>query len=303
MLWFDGWADAPELHQRCVESWELYNLGWEVRRICRADLPSLLGDFLPTYERLRIAMNPLEKYGHFWIPPASESDLLRLALLGLYGGVWVDSTMLCRRPLDDWLPDAARSGFFAFAPEDIGEQIPVMSSFLASVPQHQLVLTWLSRTVKHWATPYERRLDLGFFWLHKLFGLMVGDPLVAGQQGEAFPIDQEARRLWSHVPKISGEYGFKGPHFWVKYNEKLRVPPSQAALRFIEEDIETPMWKLTNHEVKLWEVGPESTYWVLLETTRRQAQMRSIPPILNEAQQLALLKQLLAPGNAVGCRS
>ena len=59
----------------------------------------------------------LQVFGDSLIPPAAESDLLRLYLLNKYGGVWVDSTNLCRRPLDDWLPSAARQGFFAFFPD------------------------------------------------------------------------------------------------------------------------------------------------------------------------------------------
>ncbi|CAK0835081.1 unnamed protein product, partial [Prorocentrum cordatum] len=72
LLWFDGWTQATELHHRCLESWQLFNPGWDVRAISRADIPGLLGDLLPEYERLRVAMNPLEKWGGFWIPPAAE---------------------------------------------------------------------------------------------------------------------------------------------------------------------------------------------------------------------------------------
>merc|ERR1740123_1194005 len=117
-------------------------------------------------------MNPLERWGQVWIPPAAESDLLRLALLAFYGGVWADSTMLCRRPLDSWLPEAAASGFFAYAPEDNEQRLSVMSSFLASVKGHKIVVAWLKRTMEHWSLPSLRRTDLGFFWLHHLFGNM-----------------------------------------------------------------------------------------------------------------------------------
>jgi len=304
MLWFDGWDRAPELHRRCLESWELYNLGWEVRPISRRDFPKLIGDFLPTYERLRAAMNPLEKFGGFWIPPAAESDLLRLVLLGLYGGVWVDSTMLCRRPMDEWLPAAAPDGFFAFAPEDIDERLPVMSSFLASEPAHKIVSVWLKRTVEHWSTPSAQRADLGFFWVHKLFGLMVGDPLVGRPDPKR--IDGEVKRRWSLAPRISGEYGVKGPHFWVKYTNKLRPAPTPEYRAIIDDDRETPMWKLTNHEVKLADVGPESCYWVLLEETRRHARAYAAGlgaggSQLSDAQRLELARRLLAPGDAAGC--
>ena len=58
-----------------------------------------------------------EAFGDGLIPPAAESDILRLYLLKKYGGVWVDATNLCRRPLDAWLPSAACEGFFAFFPD------------------------------------------------------------------------------------------------------------------------------------------------------------------------------------------
>mmetsp|Transcript_138456 Transcript_138456/g.441740 ORF Transcript_138456/g.441740 Transcript_138456/m.441740 type:complete len:132 (+) Transcript_138456:675-1070(+) len=130
---------------------------------------------------------------------------------------------------------------------------------------------------------------------------MVGDPLVGSRSLES--VDEEVKRLWETVPRMSGEYGVKGPHFWVKYTDKLLPPPPPALRAVVEEDRETPMYKLTNHEVKLDQVGPESCYWVLLEATRRQARghMPQLPPQLSEAQRLAVVRRLLATGDAVGC--
>ncbi|CAE8640182.1 unnamed protein product, partial [Polarella glacialis] len=199
MLWFDGWDVAPELHRRCAESWRLFNPSWEVKTICRKDLPELLGEFVQGYEKLRVAMNPLEKFGLSWIPPAAESDLLRLMLLVRHGGVWADSTMLCRRQLDSWLPAASISGFFAYAPESVPEKIPVMSSFLASEPSHPLVCAWLEKACLHWSRPSATRPDLGFFWVHHLFGELVSE-------------DAAHASAWAEVPRISGEYGVSGPN-------------------------------------------------------------------------------------------
>lgn len=270
MLWFDGWDKAPELHRRCRESWQLFNQTWEVKAVSRDHLPNLLGPFFPGYTSLRLAMNVLEKFGGFWIPPAAESDLLRLLLLFLYGGVWADSTMLCRRPLDSWLPQVTSSGFFAFSPERknvltedvVEEELPVMSSFLASSPLHPLVDAWLRTVVKHWSTAIAHREDLGFFWVHKLFGRMTSEE----GSGDAVAID-----CWAQSAKITGEYGKEGPHFFVPYKDTLRLPPSRALLRTVLSEWDTPMYKLTNHEVKLTDVGPESCYWILLEETRRVA--------------------------------
>ena len=42
------------------------------------------------------------------------SNTAQPSLLRRYGGVWVDPTVFCLRPLGDWLDDHYRVGFFAF---------------------------------------------------------------------------------------------------------------------------------------------------------------------------------------------
>lgn len=46
------------------------------------------------------------------------SDLGRLALLSKYGGVWTDATVMCARPLNEWLEEYYGSQFFAFRNPD-----------------------------------------------------------------------------------------------------------------------------------------------------------------------------------------
>merc|ERR1740121_2308241 len=106
--------------------------------------------------------------------------------------------MLCRRPLDEWLPGAAASGFFAFSPESLDEGLPVMSSFLASTAMHAITAGWLRRVTAHWSASSAARPDLGFFWLHKIFGEMVSE----GATGDA-----GTREAWRAVPKVSGKRG------------------------------------------------------------------------------------------------
>mmetsp|Transcript_64365 Transcript_64365/g.199332 ORF Transcript_64365/g.199332 Transcript_64365/m.199332 type:complete len:254 (-) Transcript_64365:52-813(-) len=252
-------------------------------------------------------MNPLEKFGGFWIPPAAESDLLRLLLLTLYGGVWADSTMLCRRPLDSWLPESAASGFFAFAPESIEEDLPVMSSFLASEPGHAIIAAWLRRSISHWSTPSDARKDLGFFWLHHLFGHMMTAP-ADGAESDG---DEQVREAWASVPRVTGEYGVRGPHYFVPYSNTLKLPPTPELKAVVEGEVGTPMWKLTNHEVKLDSVGPDSCYWVLLEETRRQARAHAVHAMggglgpalaaLSSGPPSAAVSRLLEVGRDAGC--
>merc|ERR1712232_691276 len=111
--------------------------------------------------------------------------------------------------------------------------------------------------------PSSRRPESDFFWLHHLFGELVAD--------SADRRNLKARELWAQVPRISGEYGARGPHFFVPYSDTIRPPPTEELRRVITTEWETPMWKLTNHEVRLETVGGDSCYQFILEETLKQS--------------------------------
>jgi mannosyltransferase OCH1-like enzyme len=109
MLWFQGWEQAPHLQKQCLQSWQLYNPSWEVKAITSNDLPAVLEDDFEVYEKLK-----KDNADNF--PMQAQSDLLRFLILKRHGGVWADSTMLCRRPLDEWLGGVMTAGFFRIWP-------------------------------------------------------------------------------------------------------------------------------------------------------------------------------------------
>lgn len=93
-----GRSRGPRLVAQCLQTWRDHNPGWDVQVLDAATLPAEVTlDDLPD----DISLQAL-------------SDVLRLRLLRRYGGVWVDATAYCVRPLDDWLPPRLSSGFFAF---------------------------------------------------------------------------------------------------------------------------------------------------------------------------------------------
>ena len=120
-LWLQGWEEAPEIVRACRATWESLNPGWSFRPLTRASLSALLGP-----DALRCVSGARE------LPPEALSDVVRIALLKRYGGVWADSTTYCLRPLDAWLPGATTSGFFAFAKP--GPDRMISSWFLAAAP-------------------------------------------------------------------------------------------------------------------------------------------------------------------------
>ena len=118
--WFQGREAAPPLVQKCLRSWERNNLGWELRCLDAT-----------TIERY-VTLEPYVDLHRQSLTAASLSDILRIFLLREFGGVWVDATLYCNRPLDDWMPNLMREGFFAFA--EPAPSRPLSSWFLSAKP-------------------------------------------------------------------------------------------------------------------------------------------------------------------------
>lgn len=125
MFWQTGFATAPDLVQLCVQSWKRHNPDWELRLLDQNDLADLVGS-----DHFLVSGRPD-------LPVQKVADGARLWLLDRHGGVWADATCFCRRPLDDWLPRYASSGFFAF--RNPGPDRLIASWFLYSDRRHVLI--------------------------------------------------------------------------------------------------------------------------------------------------------------------
>lgn len=171
--WFQGRQEAPQLVEKCLQSWEEHNPEWELRCLDASSISKYID--LCTYVDLNRQS----------ITAASLSDILRVLLLHEYGGVWVDATTVCNVPLDDWLPAAANTGFFAFAGSF--SDLVLGSWFLAAESGNSLVAKWTARVVRYW---HGRERSYDYFWLHRQFGQLCS-------------IDKQAFRAWQAVPRIS----------------------------------------------------------------------------------------------------
>lgn len=183
--WFQGWQAAPDLVRKCVQSWEKRNPGWDIRR--------LDANTISKY----VDLNPYIDLTRQTVTAASLSDILRMLLLHEYGGVWVDATAFCNVPLDDWLPLAANTGFFAFAFR--GLEHPLGTWFLAAEPGNPLLANWAANAMRYW---HGRERADEYFWLRRQFGELCAN-------------DKQAFRAWQDVPRISAA---EPPHailFWM----------------------------------------------------------------------------------------
>lgn len=126
IYWEQGEDQAPYLVRRCIQSWRDHNPGWDVRVLDGGNV----AEFAEDLARLEA------------LPRRFRANLLRLQLLARHGGVWVDATTLCHRPLDEWLPlIAGQTGFFVFRGPYHDRWLD--NWFIAANPKNELINAWV----------------------------------------------------------------------------------------------------------------------------------------------------------------
>ena len=246
LLWDRGWDRAPELVKRCARSWERWNPDYDVRRLTRHDLHEQLPELFSRFGRLRSLL--LRRN----ITIQALSDILRIRLLDRHGGVWADSTTLCRKPLRDWLPEHMPNGFFAFHNEVDGRILP--SWFLASVQGHPLTARVHSCSMRYWRL---RRKADNYYWFHHIIA-------------DQFRNDPEMRALIEGIPYFDANHlRSAGPHKLYPYQSIALGPLTTEMQQDLGRD-PCPLYKLS------WRIQSEAG--TVLEHVLRQ----SAGPMANE---------------------
>lgn len=132
------WDDAsrlPRTVQMCMDGWRKHNSDYRITLLTR--------DNYADYTEIPRA---LVDHANFHDNPTRFSDLVRIWTLAQHGGIWIDSSVLVKQPLDQWL--APPGG--VPAPEFIGYYIDGMTSvapvienwFYAAPPASPFVCAW-----------------------------------------------------------------------------------------------------------------------------------------------------------------
>lgn len=135
-MWLQGVLNAPYIVQRCLKSWEEKNLSWQLIVLDEKNVSEYLD------------LNDITKKNSDLISKQAFSDIVRINLLNKYGGVWVDATCLCLKPLDDWIYSYLQDGFFAF--DRPGIDRPIASWFLASASDCYLTNKYCEEVNHYW---------------------------------------------------------------------------------------------------------------------------------------------------------
>jgi hypothetical protein len=240
-LWLQGQSEMPLVARKCYESWVKNNPEWEVVFLDKGNVANYI----------TLKNNNLTKQAF--------SDVLRINLLAQYGGVWVDATCFCIKPLDEWLYGYLTTGFFAF--ERPGPDRKISSWFIASFKGNYIILTYCEAVNNYWDTNpnltfyetskwyafnnYLKRLKpqawfnffatkilkvYPYFWFHYLFE-------------KIYLNDKKVREIWDLSPKISADIPHKLQflNLFSTINDQIRTEIDQKT---------APLYKLT------WKFGP-----------------------------------------------
>lgn len=235
-LWLQGLDNAPLVVKKCYESWIKHNPDWELILLDEQSI----GEYIPAFTD--------------GVTKQALSDILRINLLAKHGGIWVDATCFCMKPLDDWLYDNMQSGFFAF--DKPGPDRMLSSWFIACNKYNYIASTYQNMVNLYWQqNPHLKFIESSgwkflnkrlqklntqvwfsafvtntlkvypYFWFHYMFTNL-------------YLRIKEFRDLWDITPKISADI----PHRIQMTG--LLAPMSAEVKQEIDNKI-SPLYKLT----------------------------------------------------------
>lgn len=202
LYWDQGFDNAPELVRACRRTWEARNPGWDIRILDRASAADAVS--LPSLPDTILS--------------AHRADVLRTRLLAEHGGVWVDATTWCLRPLDEWLPVVGHAGFFIFTWDGEDKRIIAHSWprlvgnwFIAVSPGNPLASEWDRLTVQHWQG---RAATKDYFWHNDALEFAIRN-------------NRACAAVWQRMPKFSAG----PPHFaWLALERGQDLQQARKAL-------------------------------------------------------------------------
>lgn len=197
IYWNEGENLAPELVKLCINSWRILNPGWSITVLDKHSADNVL-------PRKNLPSD---------ITEASYSDLLRLHLLKVNGGVWADATTLCLKPLDHWLHFLLlTTDIFLFSNPAADRK--VASWFIASRKRSHGLRIWKEKSLEYW-TNISRQPSY-YFWLHYLFQYL-------------FFSSRDFKAAFKNMPKISAS-----PHHALCYAMRTPHSDSNDLIRFLQ---------------------------------------------------------------------
>eukprot|EP01084_Bolivina_argentea_P119514 211883_1 len=241
ILWFQGWSHAPIIPRNALKSWKYFNTpNWIIITLDDTNLPFYVSSYNYYKGLIFDTFSEFEPKRY-----ATLSDIIRLELLNTYGGVWVDSTVFCTQPLNEWLFDYVNNnGFFAFKFNNRKHGI-LSSWFLSTSFNHSYIIKqWINHTYIYWkpysliainSTEYNKTLD--HFWVFGIFKKLLKS-------------DEKFRRNWENMKQFS----VKEPHMLRHTIYRMTQSNISNDIKKHIDNRKSPMYKL-DHRIISYKVN------------------------------------------------
>lgn len=160
ICWFQGLEKAPDLVKACVNSIK--------QNMPDRDIVIITYDNLNEY--IQLPEYIIKKYDEGIITRTHLSDIIRTELLCKYGGIWIDSTVLCTSfNIPDYILDAPLFVYKSFDLHRTNE-IPLVASswFIAAKSNNPILLLTRELLFNYWK---ESNCLIDYFIFHIFFAM------------------------------------------------------------------------------------------------------------------------------------
>lgn len=129
-------GNIPITVQKCIKTWQKFNPNYEITMLNDAIFKELCGIDIKSI-----------KINQAFIP--RKADFIRIIVLEKFGGVWMDSSIICRRPLDLFIPMKYNFEFIGYkSPHATNEDYPIIENwFFAAPPGSKIIKEWLKESL------------------------------------------------------------------------------------------------------------------------------------------------------------
>lgn len=176
MYWRQGWNEAPEIVKFCLKSVERNRNGHPLYLLDENNIKDYIR--LPDH---------IEKYhDNGIIKEALYSDLLRISLLNMYGGYWLDATCFLSSPIPTIIE---KSNFFMFSKTLLPEWCsPIKGS------------NWFIRSKRNNLILSKTKNFLFNYWLHN--SILINYYLFHISLAAIIDHDNQSYQIWNTMPYI-----------------------------------------------------------------------------------------------------
>jgi hypothetical protein len=131
--YWDNPRKIPKSVKMCMEGWKKYNPNYKIILLTKENYKG--------YVTIPVELTSHPNFNDF---PARFADLVRIWTLAEHGGVWIDSSMILKAPLDDWLfPRSAEFSGFYIDGFTSNKKYPVIENwFFACNKRSEFVRLW-----------------------------------------------------------------------------------------------------------------------------------------------------------------